>query len=575
MKKNDLFRHSNLRNILVIFTIIALSFVFVYPIFVIPGLWASFDTPFHVTMIAQFHYALQYWHLPVVWTQGVANYGLPFGLIAHPMTSYGGGLLTFLTHDPVLSYKILWLIFSCISTWGMYRLLRRFFGLYPAIVGSLLYVFSAYRILNIYIRGALPEFAAAAFLPFLLNALFDLKESNKKIKQGLWIAFWFSIILFTHPMYAIFAGLMTGIFILFYYRSAITWFVVAVAMGLAIGINSYYLIPLKLELKYFYLGQQENMLAEKSGLLAEQVIMERWDYTCPNGDTAELRCNRVQVGIPEIAIFAMGIILLLIKRNDPKLKDYSYFAVLGAISLILTLQYIEPLYRFIPFAGSIQFPYRFLNIFLLIPPVFIALLISSLKRYQHISVIVAVAIILLLRIPQLYTKSEYDPSRSIYYHSVNNIHSLMMNTIWMDESKNYPVKTDKFEIVRGKGEIVDSKVGPIHHTSEIIAKDEILLANYTFFFPGWHAYLEGEEVPIQWQDPAYRGFMTIEVPPGNHNVEFRFEDTSVRLFAKLLSIVSLFVYFLIFVMSTRFSETLDNWESAIQKRIKLLRRVPH
>ena len=163
------------------FVLCIIPFLFVLPIYTFKGLWASFDTPTHVSMIAQFHYALQHFYFPVVWTQGVANYGLPFGIVAHPMTNYLGGILTLITNNPITSYKLVWGIFSLISVIGMYQLLRRFFGVLPAVAGVFLYAFSAYRILNLYVRGALPEFAAAAFLPFLLNALFDSTINKSKL----------------------------------------------------------------------------------------------------------------------------------------------------------------------------------------------------------------------------------------------------------------------------------------------------------------------------------------------------------------------------------------------------------
>ena len=76
----------------------------------------------------------------------------------------------------------------------------------------------------------------------------------------------------------------------------------------------------------------------------------------------------------------------------------------------------------------------------------------------------------------------------------------------------------------------------------------MIVANYTFFFPGWHAYLDEQEIPIQWQDPAHRGYITVNVPRGEHQLRFAFEDTGVRLASKLVSLMSiLFFGFVIYI----------------------------
>ena len=45
-------------------------------------------------------------------------------------------------------------------------------------------------------------------------------------------------------------------------------------------------------------------------------------------------------------------------------------------------------------------------------------------------------------------------------------------------------------------------------------------------YPGWNAYLDGQRTRV-WR--ANYLFRVIEVPPGEHEVEFRFEPDSLKL----------------------------------------------
>jgi hypothetical protein len=63
---------------------------------------------------------------------------------------------------------------------------------------------------------------------------------------------------------------------------------------------------------------------------------------------------------------------------------------------------------------------------------------------------------------------------------------------------------------------------------------------YTYYFPGWRVYIDGERLP----DEALRaetpyGLITVDVPPGEHQVLLRWGDTPLRLAGKLLTLACL------------------------------------
>ncbi len=114
-----------------------------------------------------------------------------------------------------------------------------------------------------------------------------------------------------------------------------------------------------------------------------------------------------------------------------------------------------------------------------------------------------------------------------------------MNTIWSGDSKDYPIRRDKAEIIRGTGDITKRVLKNASRTYTIEANTELRLSDNTFYFPGWHVYIDGAETNIEFQDPAYRGVITFIVPKGHHVVKVVYEDTKVRETSKIITVLTL------------------------------------
>ncbi len=79
--------------------------------------------------------------------------------------------------------------------------------------------------------------------------------------------------------------------------------------------------------------------------------------------------------------------------------------------------------------------------------------------------------------------------------------------------------------------------GPLHDRFAVSAPVEFVLRLYTFHFPGWRAYVDGQEVEIEVATPE--GFITVRVPAGEHEVVVRFEDTPPRTAGWVISALGL------------------------------------
>jgi len=68
--------------------------------------------------------------------------------------------------------------------------------------------------------------------------------------------------------------------------------------------------------------------------------------------------------------------------------------------------------------------------------------------------------------------------------------------------------------------------GPEHNHYRVAGLTEFVLRLYTFYFPGWTAYVDGAKTPITVSEPE--GWITFWVPAGEHGVWLRLENTPPR-----------------------------------------------
>jgi hypothetical protein len=69
--------------------------------------------------------------------------------------------------------------------------------------------------------------------------------------------------------------------------------------------------------------------------------------------------------------------------------------------------------------------------------------------------------------------------------------------------------------------------GPQHDRLHVTGSSEFVLRLFTFYFPGWKAYVDDQPVAIVLSEPE--GWITLTVPPGEHDVLVQLEDTAPRI----------------------------------------------
>lgn len=521
------------------FILLIISLLLCLDLFLSKGRSSTFDGPTHLANIAQFNKALSSGDFPVRWMGGFGNYGMPMGIIAQQTTSYIGAALTFLTHDVFSSYNIVVLIGALLSTCLLYYFLSLHFSEGAALIGATLFNFAPYRIINIYIRGALPEFFSHVFFPLIFIGLFVFIK--KKNTGGLiYLLLGFVGILLTHPF-----TLLIGMFLWVPYAAYLIWdsgnigFIwrnaphVILTIFLIFGLSAYYVLPLYLEIKYFYYGTGSHFIPGNF-LTLKNYLGDQWYYFYQND--IEVRGQVIHLGLIESIVMGCGFLSFVISRKA-KHNFLSWVLPSGLIIIFFTTTYADFIFKQINMMGNIQHNWRMFTSMVFIAPLTLAYLLNK-SRSKTLFSLIFFAIIL-FRFPQLYGKNFVFEQQNKYYWMKLNLHGNIMNTIWTGPTQDYPVKKVKGEIIAGNGVIVKRTELNSWRKYEINATTEVRLVDNTFYFPGWKVFVDAKEVPIEFQDMNYRGVITYNVPQGTHEVIVKFTDTKVRILANLISLVSI------------------------------------
>ena len=537
--------HDKKRDIIAGILIFIIAFFLTADPLIRPGQPATFDGLTHITTIAQFYTGLSSGQFPVVWADGFANYGMPIPLIAHQTTNYVGALVNFVFHDILFSYKIVFLLGAFLSSFFFYLFLRCYFKPEVAFLGAFFFNFSAYRIINIYIRGALPEFFSALFIPLILIGLYLLSK-HKTLQGSALLIVSTALLLFSHPfifVISLFLIVPYGLFLLLQQKKKKSFLVVSIiSVILGSGLSAIYAVPLITETKYFYYGLQSNHLMTNQFLSFNNYFDPNWYYYYKND--VFVRGNFVTPGVVETLTVLLGVVSIIILFFKKQLRKNSFllFAVGTSLFVILfTTSVTAPLYQNIDLLGNIQHPWRLLGALLFLPPLILCILVAKTKQpYTSILIIIFVVLLSLIRFPQLYGKNYTILPEQSYFFTPDNLHGSVLNTVWTGKTSGYPIKKAKPEIIGGEGKIVEQTVRNGFRQYKIQANTSLQMVDYTFYFPGWRVYLDGQKIPIEYQNPSYRGVITYTVPQGTHDVRLAFEPTKERIIGMIIS----FVFFL-------------------------------
>ncbi|MFA5828033.1 MAG: hypothetical protein WC841_01540 [Candidatus Shapirobacteria bacterium] len=528
----------------------------------------TFSDESHIANLHQMVQALKSGQFPPRWAPNFSyNFGHPFFIFYYLLPSYFGSFLNiFLGLSLIWSLKITFFISTLGSGLAMYFLSRQFFTKTVSTAVALIYLFTPYRAVDLYARGAVGELFGFLFMPLVFLS-FILLIKNKDKKYFAFAVFSLFFLIISHQLTLIiffpFLLFLSITYIYFYYppqKAKFPFLRIFWAILLSFCLATYYLIPAIFEKKYMQGGTPFNPIDHFPFI--KQLIIPYWGYGASVwGPTDQLSFN---IGIANL----IGVILIIpfaIFSRNIKYKSV-IVSLLLCFSIAVFMMNIRswPLWQIVPIASYIQFPWRFLILTTFTTPLLIGFL-SLKKNFSWLPIVLAVVATIstanyfrphkILNVDDNYFLNRFfinqntqrDPSLISSEYQLNSEDYLPLTNWTIKRPTSLLSKIDVAPEVTVSNIKYLSEIS-LSFTAKSAAPTIIKISNY--YYPGWQAKIDGQITPVFPVDDT--GRIGINMSAGEHQVFLEFKNTPLRTIADAISLLTI-VFFAIYLVYEKHS----------------------
>ena len=552
------------RNILLI---VALSIFAWAPLLGPTYFLEAHDAPHSIFFLTDFHQAIRDGVLYPRWATDCAlGYGYPVFILYSPLPFYVAEVFHLLGASLTASVKATYALALILSGLSMYAFVKRVLGSKAGVLAALVYIYVPYHLVDIYVRSAFTEFCSFAFLPLVFLSFYELLTTREP-RYLAWAALAYGATILTHVPTAFAFTPLLGAYIVYLLiaqggREWRRWLhlggLAATAILLALAVSGVFLLPMVVERRYV---AQEQWIGgsydyAKHFVYLSQLFSPFWGYGyAGEGLTDEMS---LQLGAVATLMAMAGVVLSLIKpsnRIGPRGEGRGHIFFFGVAALVFIAAITplaSPLWSALPLAALIQFPWRLLSI--------VAFVLSFLagtavldKENEGWHPALAVLLLIVILASYDYSTPQHtevspraeEPVAVIDFETFHPPDRVAM-TIWTQEQPQDSPLVPQYlagePLMKAHPLTEGARVEMVRHGGaseeiKVTSPQEAQVEFYTYYFPGWRAYVDGQETPIYPTEPY--GLIALRVPAGEHTVRLRFEDTPVRKAGALISLLAL------------------------------------
>lgn len=539
-----------LKNLLYLLILLVLSFALYKPL-LNDGFYPMHDDtqPARIFVMAQ---ELRNGQFPVRWVADLGyGFGYPLFNFYAPLPYYLGAIFYLIHIDLITATKIMFFIGIIISLVFMFYLGKEVVNSWVGIVAAVLYAYTPYHAVNIYVRGAVGEYYAYGFLPLLILGFWKI-FTGKGQRTGIIITgISLAVILLSHNILGLititFSVLLFAVYLIYItinkdYKNILLSLILSLTVGL--GLSSFFILPAIFETRYTNIAE---LTTQGSDFRQHFIYLDQlWDSPWGYAGSAPRRADGMSFKIGKIyLIFTLVSVISLFFRRKKIDKKITYLVISMISIFILTVFFMtdlsSPVYLNLPFFRFIQYPWRFLNFTLLSLSILIISSFHNLKKQKQI-----IAGITVILITMLINTKYFNPQKMIVVQENNYLSNENLRFTVSKISDEY--LPDDFDIPKTaenialaplstseKLKVVKIKDAGIEKILHIDVSEPSEVTTNIAFFPGWLGFLDGQRIVLM----KNHGRLAVDLPSGYHVLRFKFSNTPIRSIANSISLFSL------------------------------------
>ena len=487
----------------------------------------------------------------------VRGAGEPLFEFNPPMIYYLAELWHLVGFDFITALNLACVVLVIASAFGMFLLARLYFGPWGAWLATAAYLYAPYFAVNLYVRGALAEFAAFPFYAFALygfGAYAQMRERRFLLVGTLAYAG----ILFSHNAAALF---FTPLLLAFFLLTAWTeksWNVLANQVFgwlLGLGLGACVWIPSLAERQFVGLDRLlKGSLRYSNHFVSPHLLLNSpWI-----GGTSDLS---QKIGISFSLGWSHLVLLMLVFAFALKFRKFAHWRWLAFFSAALVMlcfmmtPYAAGIWDHVTLLQYVQFPWRLLGpaalcLALLIAP--LGQILKSLPRWRPLLFGVALALLIVPNFahnfPRRYRHellSEWAPQR-LSARGVEATTAFEYVPRWVIA---WPIPFQGVRIITGSAQAKQTGRAVTSWSGDVNAATPVTAELFITWFPGWMVLVDGHRVPSA---PAeLTGLIRFDIPPGTHQVEAIWKRTAPRWIGDSVSWLSLLTLAVMFLVHWR------------------------
>ncbi len=441
-----------------------------------------------------------------------------------PLPFYIGAMLNKIGVNSVGALKRTYLIAITLGAIFMYLLVKKYFGIWAGIVSSGFYSLSPFFGMDIYSRGGLGEVWAISLMPMVLYFLTGFSE-----KPALFSLIFSSLaiagLVLSHNLTSYMAIFVILFFVFLLVKNQKRRLLVFPFL-LGLGLSAFFWLPSFVEKNYIWVWYMEKNISEYQNYFLPYEI---------------LYSPKSFFGISYLTPFyGLGLIWIIViaffrkKRMD---RIFILSFLVSFLSLLLVFPVSKPVWNIFSSTISIvQFPWRFLTIYTVFLPLLLGFALSEKGKAKYVlgTLILLTAVV-----------TSINSFRPLKYEFVDKYRAEdPCGTTWGYEY--LPVWTKiclkqfpdlKFDFFEGEGIIKPIINADRNYKFEVEVKENSILRINEYYYPGWKAYINGKEVPVNYSN--FYGIISLSVNKGKSLVELRLKETPVADFSDKVSLFCL------------------------------------